>query len=336
MVAGMVADMDNHGGDGILWYIDKNATNLASGTIADGGSQNFGSGTGGASLGTISISRGDFLYFAIHPRGSYLFDSTKLDISISATNTDSISGRVIGVGGQPLTGVTVSAGWAGTATTDGNGTYTLSGLAAGTYTLTPSKSGYSFSPASRTVTVPPDATGQDFVGTPPPSSGMIYVGPLFLPTDTVMVDEADGRITTGDHIHLRLPFKNTGSEPITNATVKMTGASQTGSYIGVSVYNGISWLNAQQPVSLTPSTIGPGETGIADFWIYVTDNDPIDRQALTGQTWLQASTGSGQWTINVALSAILFDAIAGNEALKSQSCLHYPGNFEIQKLGLFH
>ena len=44
--------------------------------------------------------------------------------------------------------------------------YTLSGLAAGTYTLTVSKSGYSFAPTSRTVTVPPDATGQDFVGTP--------------------------------------------------------------------------------------------------------------------------------------------------------------------------
>ena len=52
------------------------------------------------------------------------------------------------------------------ALSDGAGTYTLTGLAAGTYTLTASKSGYSFAPSSRTVTVPPDATGQDFVGTP--------------------------------------------------------------------------------------------------------------------------------------------------------------------------
>ena len=42
----------------------------------------------------------------------------------------------------------------------------FSGLAAGTYTLTASKSGYAFAPSSRTVAVPPDASGQDFVGTP--------------------------------------------------------------------------------------------------------------------------------------------------------------------------
>jgi hypothetical protein len=35
-------------------------------------------------------------------------------------------------------------------------------LISGTYTLTPTKSGYTFSPPSRTVSVPPNATGQDF------------------------------------------------------------------------------------------------------------------------------------------------------------------------------
>ncbi|PKO20485.1 MAG: hypothetical protein CVU38_19825, partial [Chloroflexi bacterium HGW-Chloroflexi-1] len=48
--------------------------------------------------------------------------------------------------------------------TDGEGNYTLGGLAAGTYTITPSKSGWTFSPVSRTVSVPPDATGKDFTG----------------------------------------------------------------------------------------------------------------------------------------------------------------------------
>ncbi len=172
------------------------------------------------------------------------------------------------------------------------------------------------------------------LGTPPPSSGLTYVGPLYLPSDTVMVGEADGRITTGDHVHLRLPFRNTGSQPITNAIVKMSGAPWTGSCVGVSVHNGASWLNAQQPVTLTPSTIGPGETGIADFWIYVTDNDPIDRQSLTGQTWLLVHTDSGEWVVRIALSAIAF-SISGNEALAAGSCLHTPGNFEIQKFAQY-
>ena len=52
---------------------------------------------------------------------------------------------------------------AGSATTDSNGTYTISGLALGTYaTLTPSKNGYNFTPARRAVNVSGNVTGQDF------------------------------------------------------------------------------------------------------------------------------------------------------------------------------
>ena len=40
----------------------------------------------------------------------------------------------------------------------------LRGLPAGTYTLTPSKAGYTFVPAASVVSVPPGATDQDFVG----------------------------------------------------------------------------------------------------------------------------------------------------------------------------
>jgi formylglycine-generating enzyme required for sulfatase activity len=50
-----------------------------------------------------------------------------------------------------------------TATTDANGYYVLSGLPAGTYTLVPSQAGQCFSPFSRSVTVPSDASGQNFV-----------------------------------------------------------------------------------------------------------------------------------------------------------------------------
>ena len=78
--------------------------------------------------------------------------------------TYSVSGRVTDATGNPIPSVTISDGAGHTATTDSNGDYTLSGLAAGTYTITPSKSGYTFSPPSRTVSVPPDATGKDFEG----------------------------------------------------------------------------------------------------------------------------------------------------------------------------
>ncbi|MBE7473180.1 MAG: carboxypeptidase regulatory-like domain-containing protein [Anaerolineales bacterium] len=75
-----------------------------------------------------------------------------------------ISGRVTDNAGSSIAGVAISADGSISTTSNGNGDYTFSGLAGGTYTLTPSKNGYTFSPASRTISVPPDATGKNFNG----------------------------------------------------------------------------------------------------------------------------------------------------------------------------
>jgi hypothetical protein len=81
------------------------------------------------------------------------------------TPTYSISGKVTKQDGAPLPGVVVSTA-AGHATTDTNGNYTISGLVAGTYDVGPTLAGYSFVPATRSVTIPQNAVSQDFVGTP--------------------------------------------------------------------------------------------------------------------------------------------------------------------------
>ena len=75
-----------------------------------------------------------------------------------------VSGYIRDGSGNPIPGVVVSAGAGGSATTDASGIYTITNLVTSTYTLTPSKSGYVFSPATCTVSVPPSATGQDFIG----------------------------------------------------------------------------------------------------------------------------------------------------------------------------
>jgi len=78
--------------------------------------------------------------------------------------TYSISGTVTDKDGDGVAGVTVTADGQ-TDTTDANGDYAIGGLAAGTYTVTPSKDGCIFDPASREVTVGPDKTEADFTGT---------------------------------------------------------------------------------------------------------------------------------------------------------------------------
>lgn len=78
-------------------------------------------------------------------------------------NTYSISGTITS-GGTGLAGVTVSTGLR-TATTQSNGTYSITGLTAGVYTVTPVRTGYTFSPVTRTVTVNANVTGTNFTAT---------------------------------------------------------------------------------------------------------------------------------------------------------------------------
>jgi hypothetical protein len=79
--------------------------------------------------------------------------------------TYTISGTITTSTGTAISGVTVSTG-ATSATTNASGAYTLSGLANGTYTVTPTLTGYTFSPVNRSVTVNgANVTGQNFTGT---------------------------------------------------------------------------------------------------------------------------------------------------------------------------
>jgi len=67
--------------------------------------------------------------------------------------------------GAGVSGVTVKLSGAASksTTTDSGGNYSFTGLTSGSYTITPSKSGCTFSPASRSVTVSgSNMTGQDF------------------------------------------------------------------------------------------------------------------------------------------------------------------------------
>jgi len=77
--------------------------------------------------------------------------------------TYSISGKVI-KNSSNFAGVTVSIGGGVTdQTTDSSGNYSFTGLAAGTYTVTPSMTGYTFSPPNIPVTISTtDETGKDF------------------------------------------------------------------------------------------------------------------------------------------------------------------------------
>jgi hypothetical protein len=81
--------------------------------------------------------------------------------------TYSISGTITPAAGASGATLTLSGTSKGNATADAAGNYTFSGLANGTYTITPAKTGFVFSPSKQTITVSSaNVTGMDFGNAP--------------------------------------------------------------------------------------------------------------------------------------------------------------------------
>ena len=121
---------------------------------------------------------GDSRCPSISADGRYVaFDSYASNLVVGDTNdtTDifvrdreglvvgySVSGHVTDLGGNPLPGVNISAGYGYSAMTDSQGDYKIIGLPSGTYRITPSLTDYFFAPSRRSVSVPPERVGINF------------------------------------------------------------------------------------------------------------------------------------------------------------------------------
>ncbi len=71
-------------------------------------------------------------------------------VQLKGSSTTAINGQLLDSNGKPISGVTITIGDK-TVTTDSNGNYQISGLPLGTYTVTASNEGYSFSPTQVTL-----------------------------------------------------------------------------------------------------------------------------------------------------------------------------------------
>ena len=151
--------------------ISPDNTSLVTGATQQYSSKFVNNGTGSAGYVIWSVQEGDAggtitnggLYTAPSTVGIYhvvAISSSDSTIHSSATVTVvaapvfNISGT-ISAGGAGLSGVTVTLTGSGSTstTTDTNGTYSFAGARNGVYTITPGKTGYSFSPASISATV---------------------------------------------------------------------------------------------------------------------------------------------------------------------------------------
>jgi hypothetical protein len=164
-----------------------------SGTITSGGSPLAGvsvtmSGTANATTTTDASGFYSFAglangnYTVTPSLGGFFFTPVSRAITLNSANVTgqnfiatpvagfSISGsvRTRGFGaapGAPVAGVTMTLSGAATASTltDAGGNYSFTGLANGNYAVTPGLTGFTFSPASRALTINGgDVAGQNF------------------------------------------------------------------------------------------------------------------------------------------------------------------------------
>jgi|GEM_PF-5512599 len=119
-------------------------------------------GTPGTGIGQLYNPTG----VAVDSSGNvYVADSNRIQkFALASSNTLTITGMVSGgLSGVTLSGVTMTLSTGGTATTDAYGAYTLIVNSGWSGTVTPLKTGYTFSPTSKSYTsISLNKTGQDY------------------------------------------------------------------------------------------------------------------------------------------------------------------------------
>jgi hypothetical protein len=237
--------------------------------------------------------------------------------------TYTVSGTVTS-GGVGLSGVTMTAPGAGlgTATTDSSGYYLLPGVANGTYTVTPSMTGYTFSPTSTSVTVNgANQAGNNFVATQMASyiiGGWVFANGNPLPGATVTLSGGSSSVQVTTDTNGYFNFFNVAAGTYT-ITAQMTGYVMSPSGISVTPNNSNADLNNVFTASPAPVT----QTFSISGTIVDNNNAPLAGVALalsgtiTGNTTTDANgnysfTGlaSGSYTIIPTLANYTFTPVS--------------------------
>jgi hypothetical protein len=215
--------------------------------------------------------------------------------SFTVTGTVTVSTPTYSISGNAGTsGATITAGTQ-SATSDGSNNYTVSGLANGTYNVTPSKSGCTFSPASTSVTVSSaNVTGINFTAS--------CSGPTTL--------FSNGFETAGSGWATAQVSGTAGAWTYVTSGTLPTASPHGGSYLAkFNSYDSAS--GSQTRVYRTTGFAIPSTatTATLTFWMYhdtgySTSADKVQLQISTGSTWANVGTavnrydGSTGWKLH--------------------------------------
>ena len=180
---------------------------------------------------------GLYLYNATtgFPVNTYLSTNYWVDVVFSPGALHSISGTITGGAGAT---VALTGAASGNVAADGSGNYSFTGLADGSYTVTPSKTGLVFTPASQNVTVAgANMTGVNFTASAAPTYSI------------------SGTITGGAGATVALGGAATASTTADASGAYTFSNLQSGSYTVTPSGTGLAFSPTSQPVTITNANV---------------------------------------------------------------------------------
>src|SRR5579872_1293376 len=229
-------------------------TNPATGTLS--GTAQVNAVAGVATFTTLSINNvGTGYTLTASASGLTAATSNPFNVTAGCTTNCAISGAVSGTW---VSGVTITlSGGPGSpapAVTDVNGHYSFTGLTQGTYTITPSLTGYSYTPAAPSVSIG-TSTVQNFTAASTGNSSFSISG-------TITYAGAQ----TGKTIIRVYPSGCTGCGPIAGTSLPAAPSGTGTAYVvrGLAAVNGGQNGNGSYVVSAEIDTQGTGITNESD------------------------------------------------------------------------
>ncbi len=235
------------------------------------------------------------------PSSSYQDSNYWVDVIYATTSTHSLGGVISGPGAAGAT-LALSGASTGTATADAFGNFSFGGLADGTYTVTPSRAGYLFSPASQTVTISgAHNLAVNFTSAVPTYtiSGTVTGAPGI----TVALSGAATASTTADASgNYSFPAVANGSYTVTPSNVgyAVTPTSQNVTVSGA----GVTAVNFS--ASATAYAISGTITGGAGATVALTGPLNLTTTADSSGNYSFPAVTGGSYTITPALSGLVF------------------------------
>jgi hypothetical protein len=260
----------------------------------------------------LTAYAGQTLHLALLGTSQYGNDLYVDDVSVSAVtsggggggsgggtgSTYSISGAVTS-SGAGLAGVSVSDG-STSATTSSTGAFSFSGLPAGTYTLTPTLSGYTFSPASQSVTVSSASV-----------SGVAFTATSTSGAGTLLIDGFENGGWTATQV-----AGTAGAWAIVTSSKYPSIAAHGGSHFAD--FNSYTSASGNQTrFARTTSVVIPSNvtTVTMTFWMYhdpgySTAADKVQPQVSVSSTWTNVGTAISRYSATASWTQATVDLSA--------------------------